>query len=227
VGLLQKDRRISAEERVAPWLAKWIDARIHEGRRLVAFFGQSLIDAYRKGTLEVLSRLRAALGERDDWVVLLKPKGTHQVFYDWMKEDPRLLNWSDGERVIAVRYEAPGVEVCPAGWLIDRMAFGVCLDVGSIQVEGLVRGVPVFCFSPVWQDTPYVRKLVECGLLHDDADLFEATLRRYIDAPGSFDIPYDWFRERFDPFCDDQALLRVARVLLRREVGSNGGDTRK
>jgi hypothetical protein len=160
--------------------------------------------------------MRAAIGEREDWMVLLKPKGpkgSHHVLYDWMKEDTGLRDWIDEERIVAVRYSAPDVEVCPAGWLLGRMTLGVCLG-GSIQAEALVRGVPVFCFRPVSQDTTYVRKLAECGLLHENADGFEAALRRYIEAPQAFEIPYEWFRQRFDPYSDDRALERVAEVLL-------------
>jgi hypothetical protein len=170
--------------------------------------------------LTALRALRRALDGRQDWLAVIKPKVRRdQVFYEMVERDPEMSGWLDDPRVVAMWHRGCFGEGCTARWLIDRMAFGVSL-VGSVQVEGLTRGVPVFAYWPVWDETPYKRKAAECGLLHTDAEALKGALRRYIEAPGSFAIPYDWFRERFDPFSDDQALTRVAEVLVRYKVGT-------
>lgn len=215
VGQIQNDRRVAARQRVTGDAARRIGEFLQEGRRLAVFFGSSL-RAGRFQVLDALAALRLGLSGLDDWFVVMKPKGTHQDFYRWMEEDVRLQGWLDDTRVIAVRYDGSGTEVCPAGWLIGQMAFGVCMG-GSVQIESLTRGVPVFAFRRIWQDTPYTQALVDFGLLHSEpASLAKALRQRAID-PTAFAIPYDWFRKRFDPFTDDQALLRMASVLLGRE----------
>jgi hypothetical protein len=219
VGLMRNAQ--NGQGGVDPELAARIDGHAQGGKRIAVFFVPGKTEWFGGPALKALIGLRRALRDREGWLVVIKPKSMRdQGFYALMEGEPELKGWLAAPEMVAIWYRGRFRQGCSAKWLIDRMAFGVSLG-GSVQVEGLTRGVPVFAYWPVWHETPYKRKLAECGLLHDDAGAFEATLNRYMEAPGAFDIPYDWFRERFDPFSDDQALVRVANILQGREIGSS------
>jgi hypothetical protein len=209
---------------VDPELVAVIEAHVRADGRLAVFFTPGKTEWFGGPALTALRGLLRAVGDRRDWLVVIKPKGERdQAFYGLVEEEPELAGWLASPRVAPLWYRGRFSRGCTARWLIDLMAFGVSLG-GSVQVEGLTRGVPIFAYWPVWHETPYKRKLAGCGLLHVDAGALEAALRRYIDKPGSFDIPYDWFRERFDPFSDDRALERVAEVLLADPNNPDGKD---
>jgi hypothetical protein len=214
VGLFQKDRRMSRSVDLS--IAAAVEERLREGRRLAVFFSSGLVVG-RAAVLDALAALRSAVSETDSWVVVIKPKGMREAMYDWMESDPRLAHWLHSPCVVAVHYDRPDIERCPVGWLIDRMDFGVCLG-GSVQVEALTSGIPVFAHQLVWQDTPYTRALVEYGFLHADGKSLERALCQYVSDPGSFKIHFDRFQQWFDPFGDDQAWVRIAGVLLGSEV---------
>jgi hypothetical protein len=218
VGHLQNDKRRAAGPRVLQEYEAAIMKRLERDQKLVVFFGPSLVQGVQPLVLDLLAMVQSLLANRSDWLLVVKPKSA-TGFYDSVVNDLEFKSQDETSNVIYLRFQSPELEVCPAGWLIDRMKFGVSLG-GSVQVEALTLGKPVFAYRSVWQDTPYNQKLVECGLLHDNVRSLELTLLRFIENPDAYAIPYEWFREAFDPFGDDQALNRVAKLLFSAEGSS-------
>lgn len=212
VGHMQNDRRVRAGQRVLPEYGSAITERLERGQSLAVFFSTSLVQGIQPLVLELLAMFWRLLANRDDWFLVVKPKGAHDL-YKLMVNDSRFAGWEETPNVICLRYPTPGLEVCPAGWLIERMKFGVSLG-GSVQVEALTQGKPLFAYRPVCQTTPYTQKLTECGLWHGNIESLEKALLQFIGNPNAYPIPYEWFREAFDLFGDDQALTRIATILL-------------
>ena len=218
VGLMANDRRVVARGDVRSTTTAQIEKHLKAGRRLAVFFGGSFVPTAKKHALEILATMRRVQSDLEDWTVVFKPKGFYQQdFYGWMEADPRLHGWSDEKTVVAIRYDAPDHHPCATNWLIEQMSLGVCLG-GSVQVEGLTRGVPVLSHRAFCTETPYIDVLRQYGLHHSDPQALEEALRLYLEDPEAFSIPYGWFRENFDPFSDDQALVRIAGLLLGHSV---------
>ena len=58
----------------------------------------------------------------------------------------------------------------------------------------------------VFRDNPAMDRIVRATTLFlDDPEGLTRALERWVANPGDFAIPFDWFRENFDPFADDRA----------------------
>ena len=175
------------------------------------------IDPVVEATLDAVATTTAA---RPGWMLVVKAKGerSHYLLRPILDRLEAGRDLDDDGRLLVVPYDAPGHEPCPAGWLIEQMAGGIGL--GSVQVEALTRGKPAFSYYPVVQETPYQAKLASCGLAHASPGSLAAALGRWMDRPEAARFPYDWFRDRFDPFADDRALDRIVALLWKGEATS-------
>ena len=216
IGFFKNDRRwingtASAE------MVRALDMQKHAGRRVLAYFGPSGTSLLAPVVEETLAAVLRAVQFRQDWCVVIKAKGAGATRHltealDHCEEASTLRK--DG-RLIVVPYATGGAEPCPAGWLIGEMALGVGL--GSVQLEGLTQGKPVFSYLPVVPDSPFQRKLAECDLGHSESNRFSSALERWLRNPEQFRIPFEWFSAHFDPFSDDHALDRIVACLWRDE----------
>lgn len=217
VGIIANDQRfLDAAQQSDSWLTERIDSHIRAGGKVVAFFPGSLVVGtpfeWKMPIIDILVELRRVLAKDPGWLLVIKPKGSHEALYDWMKAEPRLSDWLEEDSVVSIRSGVRGTGNFAAGWLLERVNLGVC-DGGSIQAEGLVQGVPMIAYRPLWADTPFVRTLTQCGLCHTKPEELRMALLRYMHAPESCDVPYKQFRKWFDPFGDNQAMIRIAREL--------------
>jgi len=210
VGLVQNDRRMA--QQVTRHYRETIEAFKATGGKVVAYFLPSVMEGREPliaATLDVLLRVFAS---RPDWLLLVKPKGIKST----RQLDSILSSTPDLAEALkialVVRYENVDQEPCPVGWAISQIELGV--GIGTVPFEMLSRGKPAFVHYPVIHPTPATERLVACGLMHNTPAAFEEALQRWLAAPASFSVPYDWFRDMFDPFLDDQALTRVAEQLL-------------
>ncbi len=213
VGLYRNDRYIISNQTIDPSYQRAVTEHRDKGGKLLAYFGASaephIAPIFRASLYAALRQV----AKRGDWMLVIKTKGHkpygmysgflagHSVFDDLL---------STG-RVILIDYSQPFVEPCPAGWLIDNMDIGV--GTGSVQIEALTQGKPTLSYMPVTDESELNRTLLDHALLHETLEGFEAALSGLLDDPCHPGIPYDWFREQFDPFGDDQALSRIARLL--------------
>lgn len=182
------------------------------GGQIAAYFLPSALPYRNKliaSTLRVLARVFA---DRPGWLLVIKPKGRKSAnqLDSILRADTSLATML--RTALIVRYHEEGEEPCPSGFVISEMDVGV--GFGSVPYEALTRDKPVFVYYPVIHPSPPTDKMVDVGLMHKSPATFEAALIRWLDQPNSFNIPYEWFRELFDPFGDANALTRVVRYLL-------------
>ena len=216
VGFLHKDPRFGSGTDVAAHYEKEITRRIDEGQKLIALFGSSDAATHCFGPpmVEMLVRVKEAIQNKEDYFVVIKPKGRKgEYLHATLANDSRLRDWISGGSVVAVHYDETDTEVCGAGWLIDKMSVGVG-NAGTVMTEALTHARPYVAYYPVIAKTPATEKLRESGLLNDDLDSFENVLNIAIENPDSIDVPVDWVRQNFDPFDDEYALERVFDTML-------------
>jgi hypothetical protein len=216
VGFLHKDPRFGSGTDVAVHYEQEITRRVDEGKRLIALFGSSdaATQCFGPPMVEMLVRVMEAIRNREDYFVVIKPKGRKgEYLHATLENDSRLRDWISGSRVVSVHYDETDTEVCGAGWLIDKMSVGVG-NAGTVMTEALTYARPYIAYYPVIAKTPATEKLRQSGLLHDDLDSFENVLNIAIESPGSIDVPVDWVRQNFDPFDGKYALERVFDTML-------------
>lgn len=229
VGQIRNDRRMNGDANVAPDLRDAIESRLARGERMAVYFGGNLGVGFDRPMRDSLAALLAEVANREGWFLVIKPK-FREGFYDLCATDSRLGGIHDGGNVLAIHYPKDGAEVCPAGWLIDRMSLGLTLP-GSVQFEALTSNRVMMAYWPTTQDSVTRRGLRDAGLLHEDPELLGQTICRFLEAPEQFAPPLDWVRQGFDPFADDRALDRVAAALfadddeprLARQAGHSDG----
>ena len=217
VGQVRNDRRFNAARRVRKDYGNAIEARLQRGERMIVLFTFSDNVAFQSIILDTLAAGLNAVRGRDGWFLVIKPKESDR-FYEIMKHDPRFVNQPLPENVVCLRYGDSAKEICPAGWLIQRMALGITVP-SSVQAEGLATGKLIFAYFPILQDTPYKHFLKEHGLLFDSFSALEDAIRRIVEDPGSVHVPVEEVRRTVDPFGDDEALERIAALLF----GSGAG----
>ena len=214
VGPIQNDRRLRSPVHVASEYSAAIEAELSRGRQMIVLFGPSNIAGIWPLFLRQLDAVLDAVSHRDDWFIVVKPKGT-DYFCAEVKKIPDLDRKLRSQRVICLRYPIPGQEVCSIGYLMGKMTLGVSLG-GSVMTEALCHNRVFMVFYPVSGETPLRRKLRDLGLLHITEGAFRAALDAFMADRHEKKLPFDWFRERFDPFGDDRALDRFAAALCLR-----------
>jgi hypothetical protein len=204
VGAMRNDRAFARDDLVAPVVKDAIVAARAHGQRVLAFFGISPGAVNHDRLLRMTEAVVAAVRDRPDWIVVVKPKGA---------EDGAMLRsmLPSHPRIVLAPYVQQGLDPCPAGWLIAQMDLAAA--VGSVQIESLVRGKPAIGFRTIFHDTAMTRALVKAGLLHADFADFAAALGRAMDDPAGLDVPYGWFRDNLDPFGDANAFDRIFDAL--------------
>lgn len=214
VGFFKNDRYWNeGSDQVNEKYTEMIGEKLASGSRMLTYFGPSVVPGIEPLIDVALTSLVNATVAHSEYFLVIKAKGL-KAFGQVVAALDRIdatAQLKKEDRLIVIGYEEHGVEPCPAGWLINKMSAGV--GIGSVQLEALTQGKPLFSFVPVVQDTPYQQKLAACGLGHLTKDSLDASLNRWLAAPEDFEIPYDWFGENFDPFRDDQALKRIAALL--------------
>ncbi len=211
VGRMQMDHHLRAQITVAPEYRKAIESRLAAGQRMLVYFAGSSVPGFASPTCDHVHALWQEIKNRNDWFLVLKPKSIHDLF-GLLRQDSRLKEIFDSKNVVPIYQNARGVEVCHVSYLIEKMSLGSC-PFGTVQAEALTSGRPHMAYTPVVQESTYKNKLRECGLLHHNIDSFRAAVRSILDGTKAPAIPYDWFRENFNAFPDDEALSRVARLL--------------
>ena len=211
-GQMLLDHRLASKVDINDPTVREISTCLDEGQSLAVFFGPSPGFGMFDVAGQFLGQLWPYLQERPEWTLVIKPKGSNAVF-DFLENRPEFNELLDHPRVIKVSYASIGEEVCPSGWLIGRAEIGLSLP-GSVQVEGLTQGRPFLSYYPIVRDTTLWNKLQASGLLADNMTNLQSMLDDFFTNPSAFEAPFDWFRENFDPYCDDQALERIAAALL-------------
>lgn len=211
-GQMLMDHRFSHHQAAENAVTCEIERIAGQGRRIAAFFGPSSGFGLLEVAAQLLHVLWSELCRTDGWTLVIKPKGTN-AFFDILASKPQFREILDDPRVVCVRYGEPGKEVCPSGWLLSKATMGVSLP-GSVQVEGLTLGRPVFSYYPVNRDTPLWNRLRDAGLLGADLETMRRIFRTYFYDPSDAAVSYDWFRENFEPYGDGRALDRIAAALL-------------
>lgn len=211
-GQMLMDHRFSHHQAAENAVTCEIDRFAEQGRSIAAFFGPSRGFGLCEVAAQLLQVLWSELCRADGWSLVIKPKGTN-AFFDFLANEPQFREILDDPRVVCVRYGEPGKEVCPSGWLLGKATMGVSLP-GSVQVEGLTLGRPIYSYYPVNRDTPLWNRLREEGLLGGDLETMKQIFQAYFDDPSGVSVSYDWFRENFEPYGDGWALDRIAAALL-------------
>lgn len=213
VGFFKNDRHFGLESSPASEIEERVSEHISKGGRVAVWFGPSALPGLEPMVCASLEAMIRVLGNRENWLLIVKTKSykNYELQRQLFTTLPGIAEMEAKGSVLIVRYLAPRDEICPAGWLIRKMDFGV--GIGTVQQESLTQGKPGFSYFPVIQDTPCQRKLIEAGLAHDDPEGLKRALEKWVANPGGFAIPFDWFRENFDPFADDRALSRIAHIL--------------
>lgn len=217
VGMVGNDRHVSNDDEVDEDIRRYVADHQAQGRRLVTFFAPSGLPVMGRLVEVMTDHLFRELAEHDDFFMIFKGKGyrsfdTHRRILEAHPLFPQLM---ESGRLLVVHYPRAVREPCPAGWLIQQMAFGV--GPGSVQIESLTLSKPILTYYPVARDTPYQERLLADRLLHETPESLAATLADWFSAPDGIAVDYDWYRTRFDPFCDDRALTRVAEYLWKSD----------
>ncbi|MEO5374249.1 MAG: hypothetical protein H7840_08205 [Alphaproteobacteria bacterium] len=212
IGQIGNDRAMAAGTLVQPRYAEDIGGRLARGSHMAVFFGSSRVAGLDPIVTTLLRCLWEEIRERPGWFLVVKPKHTEQL-YRMIENDPTLSDLLTSDRAVLLRYEVPGLEVCHASWLIERMSLGASV-LGSVIIESLTRGRPHVAYYPAVRDTPLLDKLRGEGMLAGDAAALRERIGAILDAPRQVRFDDAWFRTAFDPFGDDRALARMARVIL-------------
>jgi hypothetical protein len=211
VGYPQHSRAMKKSFPVRPDYDRAIRSHLAADRKMLAYFGPSEVQGLKPFTRDLVAALLSLVERHDNWFIVIKPK-LRDYFYDQIANDARLRNLATHPAVVCIRYPEPGIEVCPPGWLIENMTCGAG-GPSSVQIEALTSDKPYFAYFPVAPDTAYKAKLRTQGLLHTDLVSFGGALGSFMDGQH-IDIDFAWFRDMFDPYGDDAAMLRVAEHLF-------------
>lgn len=213
VGMLRHSQEMTCDEVVREDFRAVIEGHRQKNGKVCGCFLPSWIPSLAFLYDEPTRQAAALLADRPDWMLVIKPKGrkSYLAMVELCKTEalwPKAME--DEGRVVLIDYPADGVETCSTGWLMQMMDIGI--GVGSVQYEAVVHGKPVFGYYPWPGSSPLQQKMVECGLLHQDKATFAVAVRGWLDA--SSDIPFDWFRDRLDPWADDRSMQRAVDLLV-------------
>jgi len=206
VGMLQNDQHFIGTANVREDLRQAIEARVNRGQRMVILFGPSDLAPLWPPFRELALTAIKYISRRDDCFLVVKPK-FNNVLYTHVPELDAC------ENVVSICYDPSGEEICPTGYLIKKSDLTLVLA-GSPIFESLTQGRACFAAYPAIQETPLRKMLVSCGVLYENPQDLGKAMKRYLDDPHSFQIPFDWFRENLDPFADDRALERTVNALV-------------
>jgi hypothetical protein len=183
-----------------------------EGRRLLTVFtgsntGWDLAEEMDWQTLAFVLKL---CRQRDDLVVVIKPKFSHESFL----EAPRfraLLDPYRGTGRVHFLHRRWGME-CTSTYALKHSVACVAAH-GSVVAEALAEGVPVFVPPFPEHKTPWVEQLLGTVFFESFQD-FEAALEASVDGalPRSADLQL--MRKWFDPYCDGRAIERMKELVL-------------
>lgn len=210
VGQMQADDRLRQQPPDNRYRDR-IEEACRSGRKIAAFFGSSTVHGMHSVCLDSLSAVERLLAGKDDWLLVVKPKG-QDIIYEYMKRDPRFQERAEYVETVSIHYDRLGDEPCPVGWLIDKMDVGFGVP-ASTQIEALTHGKPFVSYHPLPGETLLQHRLHDIGLRHATIDGFERAAAMHIAREPAPAIDYDWFRENFDPFNDGRALSRIAAAL--------------
>ncbi|PPR11132.1 MAG: hypothetical protein CFH41_01233 [Alphaproteobacteria bacterium MarineAlpha11_Bin1] len=216
VGFLHKDPCFGSGTDVADEYEELISHHLGAGKKMIVLFGSSdaSTECFGPPMADMLMAVREVLAGRDDYLVVIKPKGRKgEYLHKILQNSHRLAEWLAGPDVLSVHYDETDTEVCGAGWLIDRMAIGIG-NAGTVMTEAMAHRKPYIAYYPVFAPTPLSEKMVREGFMHDNIQSFTYALAHMIDAPEAINVPVEWLREQFDPFDDDKALERVVDALF-------------
>lgn len=223
VGLLHKDPRFGTGTDVSEYYRRTIERKRSAGKRMIVLFGSSNAAPESFGLVmaEMLNAAKHAIGSRDDYFFVIKPKGRKgEYLHHVLENDPRLKKWIREADVISVHYDVDDVEVCGSGWLIEHMAIGIG-NSGTVMTEALSHGRPYYAYYPAIAPTQLTDRMSASGFLHSDVNSFRECLAAAISDPGAVDIPVDWIRENFDPYDDEKALERILDILIQKPSAGN------
>lgn len=212
IGQIRNDRRMNADANVDPAYRTAIEERLAKGERMAVYFGGNTGVGFERPMLDSFAALLDRLADRPGWFLVIKPK-YRDALYRLCAEDARFAALKTAGNIITIHYGPDGAEVCPAGWLIDRMSLGLTLP-GSVQLEALTGGRVMFAYWPVIQQSVSRKMLFDNGLFYDDLSALKDAIGRFAADPDVFRYPLDWICQGFDPFRDDRAFERLAVALF-------------
>ncbi len=212
VGLPSLDRRMTHGKNLVPEYISEIENRLSRGQRMAVYFGQRSQLHQLTTWFEPLAAMIDVLANRPGWFLVIKSKHGTSTLDALLDTDPRTQEWRDADNIVSIHYPNPGTEVCPTGWLAERMTFGT--SIGSAQIECLVRGKPVISFLPVHLDTECERHLRKDGLYHREPETLASAIKSFVEHPDNHSIDFTWYQHNFDAPMDDQALDRALNYLL-------------
>ena len=209
VGHVMNDRRIRqpVKESNEEYL-QMIDRRLSKGQKMVVFFGPSEVPGVDKVVRNVITTIKNVIEKRDDCFFVIKPKLSDKM-WSFIHADSDLRDIENHPDVICIHYSSDGSEHCPSSWLMRKMTCGSG-GIGTTLTEALSLEMPYLTYFPVVADTPRLEILKKCGVMHDNLFSLASALELILETPDSFQVPFDWFHQRFDRFRDDRALTRFA-----------------
>lgn len=215
VGPLQADRRMRGLQRLNPSYRSWIEDRLTQGVRMLVYFGPTFMPTLHGPALDIARLLIEAVSKQPTWILVIKAKIANAL-YEGMDADPGLNGWRQNTQVLPIEYETPGAEMCPAGWLIERMELGVSL-LGSVQIEAVVAGKACVAYYPIFQPSPARLRLRAAGLFFDDLADFGGAIEKWLSGRTKIPRHFDWFKDNFDAAQPGEALDRVVRLLFGKD----------
>jgi hypothetical protein len=213
-GAFRNDDYFMSTETIAPNIQEVVDRALKGGKKIIALFGTSSVEGLKGPTNDVLQVLLELVLQRDDIFLLVKPKGKGRD--DWMGPLLRSFGYYSGHldgKVYVVDYSETDIEICPSGWVVRKMSFGVSFG-GSIAIEALSAGKTSLLYYPVSKRTRYEKELSRRGMIFSTVSDFETGLHALLDKVQLPKSDYAWFQEQFDPYGDDQALARFLSAIL-------------
>jgi hypothetical protein len=209
IGHVMNDRRIRQPVKEAnDEYRQMIDRRLSEGQKMVVFFGPSEVPGVDKVVRSVITAIKKVVEKRDDCFFVIKPKLSDRM-WSFIHADTDLSDIENHPDVICIHYSGDGREHCPSSWLMQKMTCGSG-GIGTTLTEALSLEMPYLTYFPVVADTPRLEILKRCGVMHDNLSSLSSALEVILEAPDSYQVPFEWFHQRFDHFRDDQALTRFA-----------------
>ena len=214
VGMTHNDHRIANDGQVADTYRDLVSTHFAAGGKLLAYFPPSAIAGRRPLIAATTEAILRQLAKRDQWLLVIKPKAGHDFpqIKKLLDTYAAKLAKRDQTRAALVEYSASNKEVCPAGWLLEKMTLGVGMS--SIRLEGVAKSKIVLNCYPILQDTPFNTHAKADGWAFENIEDFEAGLGRWLDGGPNTELPLTWYKENFDPYGDDESLARLAHLLF-------------
>lgn len=212
LGMPTHDRHITHGKYLSRDAVSEIEERLQRGEKMAVYFGQRSSPHQISTWFEPLAAMIEIFADRSGWFLVIKSKHGTSTLDSLLDADPRTHNWRAAGNVVTIAYPELGGEVCPTGWLAQRMT--LAYSIGSAQIECLTRGKPVVSFVPVATETPLERKMAEQGLFHTEPKSFRRAMKAFAERPEDMPVDFDWFRRAFDQPADDSALVRMVGFVL-------------